>query len=209
MLRRTGPKPKLWRGRRNCSRCTRWRPVSDFPIRRLRSGYEQIESQCEYCKREIERERYNNLDDEAKAEYGRRVNERNRRARQKQLTKIQRAAEELVKQDRKLEQQYIKIRELRKEIPRGHWVGVGVDIVPFRMWLLRQYRFHDYNLDILAADIGQDPRRVKRWLDGYEWNGARNAPIPIRAINKETVIAIGDNIHEPRLLEDLYPGELK
>jgi hypothetical protein len=205
---RRGPKPKCWRGYRNCSRCTRWRPVSDFPVRRLRSGYEQIEAQCECCKRAIERERYDNLDDKAKAEYGRRVNERTRRARKRQLAKIHRAAEQLAAQDRKLEQQYVKIRELRKEIPRGHWSGVGVDIVPFRMWLLRRFRVHGYSLDRLAADIGQDPRRVKRWIDGFEWNGIQNSPIPIRAINKETVIAIGDNIEEPRLLQDLYPGEL-
>jgi len=204
-----GPKPKLWRGYRNCSRCTRWRSVSDFPVYKLRSGYEQIQAQCEYCKREIERERYNNLDEEAKAEYGRRVNERNRRSREKYLAKIHRAAEEIAKQDRKLDKQHVKIRELRKEIPRGHWVGSGVDIVPFRMWLLRMHRTHNYNVINLAFDIGQSEKQVHRWLDGYEWNGSRGEPIPIRSINKETIIAIGDNIGEPRLLEELYPGEVE
>jgi hypothetical protein len=202
-----GPRPKVWRGYRNCSRCTCWRPVSDYPVYKLRSGYEQIASQCEYCKRAIERERYDNLDDEAKAEYGRRVNERNRRNREKRLKAIKQAAAEIAKQDRKLERQHEKIRSLRREIPRGHWTGNGIDIVPFRMWLLRQYRIHEYNLENLSDDIEQDARRVKRWLDGYQWNGARGVPIPIRSINKDTVINVGMAVDEPRLLEDLYPGE--
>jgi len=176
-------------------------------VRKSRTKYDQILGICEACKRRIEKERYDNLSDNEKYEKGKRANKQAVKRRYKQLHEIEKLRKEIAKQDNKLEKQHEKIRALRKEIPRGRWVGSGLDIVPFRMWLLRMYRVHDYNLDNLAFDIGREPRQVKRWLDGYEWNGSRGVPVAIRSINKENVISIGDAVGEPRLLEELYPGE--
>lgn len=202
-----GPKPKLWRGYRNCERCTRWRPVSDFTVYKTRTGYEQIKGECIECKRQREKERYDKLTDEQKRAKGKKANKQAERRRNKSLHEIEKLRDEIAKQDRKLEKQHEKIRSLRAEIPRGHWAGSGLDIVPFRMWLLRQYRIHDYNVTNLAFDLNQNERQVRRWLDGYDWNGRRGVPAPVRSITKEKIIDVGDAIGEPRLLEELYPGE--
>ena len=76
------------------------------------------------------------------------------------------------------------------------------------MWLLRKHRETGYNVGELAQAVDQDPSRVKRWLDGFMWNGAGRDPDPIRAIDIGTVDAIGVAMDDPGLLERLYPLEV-
>lgn len=204
-----GPKPLVWRGYRNCARCTRWRPVSDFTVYLTRTGYEQIKSECAACKRERGRESYGSLTPEEKRIKGIEANRRTQMRRQRALAQIERQRKNLDKQNEKLEQQWDKIMLGRKwtRPPRGTVNGSAVDITPFRMWLMRQYREHDYNVGLLADDVGKDASQVRRWLDGYTWMGPGLDPVPVRAIDVALVDEIGTTIGDPGLLERLYPFE--
>lgn len=204
-----GPNPRLWRGYRNCDKCTRWRPVSDFTVYRTRTGYEQIKGTCDKCKRDAERERYEKLTLEQKRAKGVKANEQAQKRRDSALHEIERLRKILDKQNVKLDKQYDKIERSRKivRVPYGTGSGIAVDIIPFRMWLMRQYRQHDYNLGDLAKHIGQDPSRVRRWLDGYLWNGTGRDPEPIRSIYIANIDKIGVAVGDPGLLERLYPLE--
>lgn len=206
-----GPKPLVWRGYRNCDRCTRWRPVSDFTVYQTRTGYEQIKGTCEECKKRVERERYARLTPEQKRAKGIKANKQAKKRREKALREIERQARILDKQNEKLEKQWDKIERAQKytRAPRHVYDDDSVDITPFRMWLLRQYREHGYVLDTLAKEIGMDPSRTRRFLDGYMWNGAGRNPDPIRHIRLSTVDKIGAAIGDPELLERLYPLEVE
>ena len=205
-----GPKPLIWRGYRNCDRCTRWRPVSDFTVYLTRTGYEQIKGECEYCKRERERERYHRLSVEKKRAKGVAANKRTMKRRNDALHEIERLRSILDKQNEQLEKQHDKLQRARKNAspPRGTINGSAVDITPFRMWLMRQHRQHGYDTGALAEDIGMDSTRTKKWLDGFIWNGAGRDPDPIRAIDIGTVDKIGVAMGDPGLLERLYPLEV-
>ena len=206
-----GPKPKIWKGYRNCSRCTRWRPVSDFPIRKTRSGYEQIESVCNACKWAREKARYNGLTKEEKREYGRRVNRRARRRKQRHLHSIEHLREVLEKREQQIARQEEKLAAVKNKyrIPRGVTGDnpIAVDIVPFRMWLLRQHRLRNYETAQLADEMGQDIRRVERWLQGYNWNGVGRDPVPVLAINIDVLDEIAVALGDPGFLERVYPLE--
>lgn len=204
-----GKKPKIWRGYRNCSRCTRWRPVSDFPIRRTRTGFEQIEAVCNACKKEVASDYYNSLPPEEKQEKFEAINRREKKRKAKALSEIEHLHKMLDKQNEKIVRQQEKLTAIRKQYrpPRGTINGSAVDVTPFRMWLLRKHRETGYNLSELATSVGQDESRVKRWLDGYQWNGAGRDPLPIRAIDVGTVDAIGVAMDDTGLLERLYPLE--
>lgn len=186
--------------------------MSDFPIRRTRSGFEQIESVCNACKWTRERERYNGLSPEEKREYGQRVNLRTRLRRHRQLHVIEHQRHVLEKREQQIARQEEKLEVVkgRYRLPRGVRDGndgIAVDITPFRMWLLRQHRNREYDARKLAADIGRDERKVGEWLQGYRWSVA--GPVPIKAINVQTVDEIGVTIDEPGLLWDLYPLEVE
>lgn len=186
--------------------------MSDFPIRKTRSGFEQIESVCNACKWGAEKARYNGLTKEEKREYGKRVNLRTRLRRQRQLRIITHQREILEKRERQIAVKEEKLAAVKNKyrIPKGTSGDnpIAVDIVPFRMWLLRQHRQHEYRLDVLSQAIGQDPRRVERWLNGYNWNGAGRDPSPVQAINIVTIDEIGIAFDDPGLLARLYPLEV-
>jgi len=205
-----GPKPRLWRGYRNCDKCTRWRPVSDFTVYRTRTGYEQIKGECEHCKRERERARYDKLSEKQKRAKGIRANKQAEKRRNKALAEIERLHTILDKQNVRLEEQWARIERARKHTRAlyGSVNGTHVDIVPFRMWLLRQYRQHGYNVTTLAQEMGQDEARVRRWLDGYMWNGVGRDPEPIRSISIANVDQIAVAMEDPGLLSRLYPLEV-
>lgn len=205
-----GPKPKLWRGYRNCNRCSRWRPVSDFPIRKTRIGYEQITGICQACIREQEQHRYASLSWEGKQEVGRRANRNARKRKKKQLTFIERQRKILDEQNEELERMHEKYQRVRNRyIMRGvnGDEPIAVEITPFRMWLLRQYRLRNYDLAALAEEMGQDGSRVRRWLDGFYWNGTGRDPEAIRTITIATLDEIAVALDDPGLLERLYPLE--
>jgi hypothetical protein len=209
-LKIRGPKPKLWRGYRNCDKCTRWRPVSDFTVHKTRTGYEQIKGECEHCKREREQARYDKLSPEQKRKRGITANKQAQKRRDSALQEIERLHNILDKQNEQLEKQHDKIERARKYTrqPRGTINGTAVDILPFRMWLLRQYRQHGYSGVVLADQMQVDERQIRRWIDGYEWNGVGRDPTPIRAIDLGTVDKISVLMNDPGLLERLYPLEV-
>lgn len=202
-----GPKPKHWRGRRNCDRCTRWRPVSDFTVYKTRTGYEQIKGECDHCKRERENARYAKLSEKQKRAKGIKANKQAEKRRNKALAEIERLHSIVDKQNETLEKQWYKIEHVRRH-PRalyGSVNGTFVDIVPFRMWLLRQHRESGYNLSGLAMKIGVDEKQIRRWIDGFEWTGVGRDPVPIRTVAILTVDKIGIAMEDPGLLERLYP----
>lgn len=204
-MRIPGKKPKRWRGYRNCDVCTCWRPVSDFTVYKLRSGYEQIKGQCEVCKRERERARYDKLTQKQKYERGKKFNEQARKRRNDALQEIARLHKILDKQNVKLEKQHARLEKARTRIL--HWENgeAYLDIVPFRMWLLRQHRQSGYDLTTLAETVGYDESLLRRWMQGFQWNGAGRDPSPIRSIKFETVDNISVRLEDPGLIDRLYP----
>jgi hypothetical protein len=206
-VRIPGPRPKLWRGYRNCERCTRWRPVSDFNVYKSRSGYEQIRGECDQCKRDREKLRYDKLSETQKRSKGIKSNKQAAKRRSKALSEIQRLHVIVDDQNERLEEQWVKIEQARKHSRaiRGTLNGTAVDIIPFRMWLLRQYRQHGYNSSALAQAMDQDEARVRRWLGGFLWTGAGRDPEPIRAITLATVDQIAIAMGDSGLLSRLYP----
>jgi predicted RNase H-like nuclease (RuvC/YqgF family) len=200
-----GPKPKLWRGYRNCDVCTCWRPVSDYPVYKSRSGFEQIKGECIACKRKKERARYDKLTPEQKRQRGIKANQQAKKRRNEALHEIERQRKVLDKQNVKLEKQWAKLESVRTRIL--HWENgeAYLDIVPFRMWLMRQHRLRDFDLTALAEEMNQDASRVRRWLDGFQWNGAGRDPIPIRSIKLTTVDDISVALEDPGLIDRLYP----
>ena len=201
-----GPKPLVWRGYRNCDKCTRWRPVSDFTVYQTRTGYEQIKGTCEHCKREAERLRYEALSPEQKRKKGIKANKQAEKRRNDALHEIERLRNTLDRQNEKLEKQWDKLERGRRILSVRHGMnGTYVDITPFRMWLLRQHRLRKYNTNKLAEDMGHDASRVSRWLQGFEWNGTGRDPSPVRSIDAYIVDEIGVKMEDPGLLERLYP----
>jgi hypothetical protein len=205
LRRLRGKKPKRWRGYRNCDVCSRWRPVSDYPVYKSRSGYEQIKGQCFACKRAKERARYDRLDAKAKRAKGIKANQQAKKRRTAALHEIERLHKNLDKQNERIEKQWAKMEKSRTRIL--HWENgeAYLDAIPFRMWLLRQHRIRGYEVAALASEIGQDESRVRRWLDGFQWNGAGRDPTPIRSIKLTTVDEIAVALEDPGLLERLYP----
>ena len=106
------------------------------------------------------------------------ANKQAQKRRNDAMHEIKRLHKILDKQNERLEKQWDKIERSQKLLVLLTALENGgpVDITPFRMWLLRQYRQHGYNIGELAEDIGQDPSRVRRWLDGFQWNGAGRDP---------------------------------
>jgi len=172
-----------------------------------RTGYEQIKGQCEFCKREIERNRYNKLSPDQKKEKGKKANKQAQKRRNKQLEFIERQRKILDKQNHRIEDLELRMERARTRYRHVENPDRYVDFVPFRMWLMRQNRLHEYNTTQLAEEIGQDASRVGRWLQGFEWNGAGRDPTPIRSIEIKVVDAIGVAIDDPGLLTRLYPLE--
>jgi hypothetical protein len=203
-----GPKPLVWRGYRNCDVCARWRPVSDFTVYQTRTGYEQIKGTCSECKRRIEKERYDRLTPEQKKAKGRKANKQAQKRRDKALVYIERQRDLLDKQNEKIERLEKRVEAGRTRIIHQEGTRLDdtyVDIVPFRMWLLRRHREGGYNIVQLAEEIGQDDARVGRWLRGFEWNGAGRDPTPLRSIRLSTVDAVSVALNDPGLVSRLYP----
>jgi hypothetical protein len=57
--------------------------------------------------------------------------------------------------------------------------------------------------------MGQDFRRVERWLQGFNWDGVGRDPVPVRAINIDVLDEIAVALDDPGLLERLYPLEVE
>jgi hypothetical protein len=115
-------------GRRNCSRCTRWRPVIDFPPgrTRLKDGTPldppQASSWCDPCRRRAARERGRRRYAEAKA--------RRAAARHAVLTRA------------------------RRRVERGEAVWAG----PFREWAVERAGVHGWLLLALWAGLDDEAR---------------------------------------------------
>lgn len=197
-------------GRRNCSKCTRWRPVTDFKwrwqkrrstidppsglkTRGLKSRYKtpQISTVCVACARSGERERYNNLSEEERQ------------------ARVHKAVENTKAQRRKLREQihYAQLAHSRRRVFKD---DQEVDLVPFRMWLLGKVRAVG-NTKALASEARVNEKAIRRWADGYDWDyeigqaWAGCEPKPIHSIRLSNVDRIGVALGEPDLLDRLYP----
>ena len=181
--------------RRNCTRCTRWRLAVDFKWRwqKRRNGqrYETptIDTVCQVCRRQDERDRYARLSDEAKRAKGIRANE------------------QALKRRARLEEQVQRARQAAQSYARG----AELDLTPFRMWLLGKAR-QEGGAVALASQIGTDEKNVRRWLHGYDWDNddgwggwAKCEPRAIRTVTIRIVDEVGIALGEPDLLERLYP----
>jgi hypothetical protein len=201
-----GPLPLVWRGYRNCDRCTAWRPVSDFTVYQTRTGYEQIKGTCDACKRQVERDRYNKLSPAQKKLKGVKANKQAQKRRDKALIYIERQRAILDKQNDKIERLEKKVEVARSRVlHEENGSETYVDAIPFRMWLLRRHRESGYNVSDLADEIGFDHSQVTSWLNGYKWNGAGRDPAPMRSIKLSTVDEVAVALGDPGLVERLYP----
>jgi predicted Fe-S protein YdhL (DUF1289 family) len=146
-------------GRQNCKRCTRWRPISDFKVRKTKHG-ETPEGVCTPCHRARERERWANKPDAEKKRIMNRINAR----------KAQRLAD--AKQ----------VRAARRELI-GSRRGSLLPITPFRMWLLGRLRWYG-SVDEVERRTGLSNGAVRKYLDGYEFeNDQRHCePHPILTV---------------------------
>lgn len=183
--------------------------MSDFTVYQTRTGYEQIKGTCEACKRQVERDRYNKLTPEQKRAKGVKANKQAAARRNKALAYIERQRAILDKQNERIERLEKKVEAGRTRIlhEEDHRVSGEsyIDVVPFRMWLLRKHREGGYNTAQLADEIGFDHSQVTSWLNGYKWNGAGRDPAPLRSIKLSTVDEVAVKLEDPGLVERLYP----
>lgn len=163
---------------------------------------------CLVCKSKKEKKKYHTLTPEEKEERIKRgiALAAKRRQEERQEAEVERRrANELEKrigtlEDRRQEAETARRRadELEKRVGTLEsrlvaWrarVGVTktqlngdtmVDLLPFRMFLLRQARLQD-GPSSLALKVGVDESRVRRLMDGFYWEGDCR-PRPIRQVN--------------------------
>lgn len=146
-------------GRQNCKRCTRWRYLSDFKIRKTKHG-EKPEGVCIVCHRERERERWASRTDAEKKRIMQRINERK--------------AERL--RDAKL------VKAARWELI-GSRRGRLLPVTPFRMWLIGRLRWYG-SLAELEQRTGISYESLKKYIDGFEFeNDQRHCePYPVLTV---------------------------
>lgn len=129
-------------GRQNCKRCTRWRPVSDFKVRKTKHG-EKPEGVCQPCYRAGERERWASRSDAEKKRIMNRINARK--------------AERLVDANQ--------VRAARRELV-GSRRGSLLPITPFRIWLIGRLRWYG-SLEELERRTGLSYGSLRKYIDGY------------------------------------------
>lgn len=138
-----------------------------------------------------ERERYASLTPEQKKAKGDAANARVR-------AKLQKV--------RKLEANVLILRRAAQERYRATYGGEPLlDFVPFRMWLILKHR--EYGTTRLAEVTGLNERQIRRYLDGFSWEGTGPewcGPTPITSISIDLVDKCLQREGSVRL-EDLYP----
>lgn len=192
-------------GRRICKNCLRWRHATDFKwrwqkkVKRTPEGHTTLKSRyktptidtvCQVCRREEERERYANLSPEEKA------------------NKAHRAVQHALKRRRAHREQLHYMRLVQSRRKESNSIG---SIVPFRMWLLG--RLKNETARDIERQTGFDEAQIRRWANGYYWSGeddrgqawANCEPTPIYTIKLEYVDRVGVGLGEQDLVERLYP----
>lgn len=173
-------------GRRNCTKCGRWRHTIDFKWSWRNPEYRQkptISSVCDACRRAKERERYHSLPAEERRQ------------------RIKDAVESKRRREARRSQQIAAAQE--RDNAKFNQAGY-VDIVPFRMWLLLKART---NGDDLAQRAKVTSSRLNEWLEGCTWTGHYCEPTPIRSIALRTVEDVTTRLGEPEAAAMLYPLE--
>jgi hypothetical protein len=204
-------------GRRNCVACGRWLHTVDFKWRwnyrrrnvkpgekakngiktkRLKSRYPTpiVDTVCRRCRSDMEKTRYRSLPPERKRERAQRSNANTRLRKQK------------------LEEQIRYARMAHRNHSRNYVDNESYEITPFRMWLLRQVRMIG-TVESFATSYGLDAREVRRFCDGFIWEGTRGLssgwdgcePTPIQSVTLSTVDRYGVAVDDPGLLDRLYP----
>jgi hypothetical protein len=143
-------------GWRNCSRCTRWRPVTDYRIRSVHKPVPYVEtiylqSYCTSCERRAKRERYYNL-----THIGRSIIRERKREQAAAERRKRGVPPRVVGPDNK--GKYGAARTIQ-----SNKIG-SVDPVP----ILRECERQKLQVWQIAVGAGVDERTVQRWFAG-EW----------------------------------------
>lgn len=183
--------------RRNCRKCGRWKHAIDFPWRWKARGkvleIPYIHSTCSVCKKEKERKRYNELSDEERREKGRKANAQAYERRYALEKKILTLQERIKKYKERLGRQGTRVDG-----------DLLLDLLPLRMFLLRQARILDGGVSEIARRLEVDEARVRRHVDGFYWVGDCK-PRPVRQVTFSVVDEYLVRLNAEERLEDLYP----
>lgn len=145
-----------------------------------------IHNVCLMCKSEREKARYQALTPTQKRERGRRANE---------------AA---MKRRHKLEQRLQRYRQ-RVGAPKRHINDdILIDLLPLRMFLLRQARIRKRGISGIAETVGIDEALVRMHVNGFYWESDCR-PRPVRSVTLGTVDRYLSMLDVIERLEDLYP----
>lgn len=210
-------------GRRNCSRCGRWRHTVDFkwrwPKRRVTNkpnpnidlavaakvGYKVTKT------RALKSRRKKPTIGTICASCSRRIEREryNNLSEDERKAKVHQSVENIKAQKARLKEQ-IHYAQLAHHKKRKYRNDQELDLVPFRMWLLGKVRAVG-GIEPLALESRIDEKQFRRWADGYDWDSEIGQawsgcePKPIHSIKMSDVDVIGVALGEPDLLERLYP----
>lgn len=188
--------------RKNCTKCGRWKLAIEFPWRwKSRGrvlGIPYIHSVCLTCKSARERERYDSLTPEQKKEKGIKANKQAYERRHKLTARV-------IKLEARVETLEERLQKYRKRVginKRTHDNEILLDIVPIRMFLIRQTRM--YSMKEIARQVGVDEAAVRRHVQGFYWESSCD-PRPVRTVTLSTVDKYLVRLNAEERLDELYP----
>lgn len=190
--------------RRNCRVCTRWKHAVDFPWRWKARGQmlpiPYILTICLACKAERENARYHALSQEEKKEKGRKANRQAWERRNKLKNEVAR----LEKRTETLEQRLVKYRQRYGVPKRGYTGEILLDLLPLRMFLLRQARIREHGVSEIARIVEVDEAAVRRHVNGFYWESDCK-PRPVRQVSLGVVDKYLVRLDAEERIDDLYP----
>ncbi len=142
------PVPKALRGYRNCKKCGRWRPASDFrPYKSRRMLGESLYSSCRHCEKEYAKDRFFDLTYDQRAELRERTREHAAARRRKEGKPV-----------RNVTRDGYGAKRVKDNIGKTG----SVDAAP----VLRECSRAGWSVNEIAQAAGVDPRSVSRWSQG-------------------------------------------
>ena len=146
---------------------------------------------CIACRREEERQRYNNKSPAEKQVMFHRINERTRDRRRREEAKLQ--------------AQIANAKLAAGKIRAKYGDNTLLPLMPFRLWLLKRLR-QENSLGEFASSVGYDPSQIMRYAEGIYWESDCR-PHPIDAITLGNVDEILTKAGSEHMLSILYPWE--
>jgi hypothetical protein len=175
--------------RRNCTRCSRWRHITDFRWRwskqvRLPNGrrvetnageHPYVETVCTPCRRKRERRKYHENEPQR-----RHINKRTRSyhmRRQDELNRLREEADKLRTKNAMLTRELTMLKQDAGEFTL-------VPLLPFRMWLLKRARELG-GLENWCYKHNLHTTRIHDFMNGYRWEDCD--PVPIMSVKLDFV----------------------